>query len=367
MTNLAQRSVAVGLCAQVVLCVPVISANAAVPLIRLVEGMVVTENVAYHESSPEFILSLKHIGADGVQWESTSQLAGADAARSSSGYGSSAMDSADDLQSSHHLFMRFHTGEDAQVGATVMMASGEIFAQLRSSGETAIDVVEIPPDKGDVYNSDNPGMRRNFRGKLTRVAFEKMRILVNGVPVDLPALHARGLLKARDLVHTFDFWWLDDPTIRLLLRYRFEDFTDRRITRIDYPPTPGAGDGTVSATIAKSCRAEIPGIYFASGSAGLLTASLPALGSIAAMIKAHPEWTLTIEGHTDNIGSEQTNLLLSRDRAASVKTALTAQFGIAGARIKIEGFGRTRPVDSNDTVEGRSHNRRVEVSRVCAH
>ena len=49
MTNLAQRSVAVGLCAQVVLCVPVISANAAVPLIRLVEGMVVTENVAYNQ------------------------------------------------------------------------------------------------------------------------------------------------------------------------------------------------------------------------------------------------------------------------------------------------------------------------------
>ncbi|WP_223787760.1 OmpA family protein [Marinicella meishanensis] len=69
---------------------------------------------------------------------------------------------------------------------------------------------------------------------------------------------------------------------------------------------------------------------------------------------------VVIEGHTDNIGSEDYNVRLSEQRAASVKTYLT-DAGIDGDRITTQGLGFTYPVASNDTSEGRQQNRRVEI------
>ena len=72
---------------------------------------------------------------------------------------------------------------------------------------------------------------------------------------------------------------------------------------------------------------------------------------------------LSIEGHTDNIASDQYNLALSARRAAAVKAALGTQFRIAGARLSTAGFGESSPRDRNDTLEGRARNRRVELVR----
>lgn len=336
------------------------------PAITLRDGMVTTQVVEYHAASPDLVIRLEHVGTDGAHWKVESQLAKADEARHSSGYGSGAFDSAEDLKSSHRLFLRFFAGEnEPQVGATTLMLSSDAFDELRAKGETDIDVIEIPPDAGDVYDPDKVATRKNFRGKMTRVGIEPMRIIVNGVPQQIPALHAKGTLKARDLVHTFEFWWIDNPAVRLMLRYRFENYTERRMVRIDFPQDQPNGATPMTAALEKSCRAELSGVYFASGSADLLAASRATLEQIAATLKKHPDWTITIEGHTDNVGSEAANLALSRDRAAAVRDALTSQYGVPSARVKTEAFGRKRPVDSNDTVEGRAHNRRVEVSRTC--
>ncbi len=78
-------------------------------------------------------------------------------------------------------------------------------------------------------------------------------------------------------------------------------------------------------------------------------------------MKEYPNANFHIEGHTDSRGSDSYNLNLSNERAASVRTYLTT-IGISGARLTSEGYGETRPVESNKTAAGRQANRRVEIS-----
>jgi outer membrane protein OmpA-like peptidoglycan-associated protein len=101
-------------------------------------------------------------------------------------------------------------------------------------------------------------------------------------------------------------------------------------------------------------------VHFATGSATIEPDSFPMLGEIASLLKANPSIKkMRIEGHTDNRGNADMNLDLSKRRAASVRTWLV-QHGVEGDRLESEGYGLTRPIESNDTEEGRLANRRVE-------
>ena len=120
-----------------------------------------------------------------------------------------------------------------------------------------------------------------------------------------------------------------------------------------------------SQLASKSCHVELHGIYFNSGSAVLLEESEPMLKQVAGVVKASPEATLTIEGHTDNLGSGEYNQKLSEQRAAAVRDALVNRYGIAPGRLSAKGYGLTRPVETNATFEGRARNRRVELARPC--
>ncbi len=75
---------------------------------------------------------------------------------------------------------------------------------------------------------------------------------------------------------------------------------------------------------------------------------------------------IRIEGHTDHVGSERYNCGLSQRRAASVKRMLAAEFGVSIRRLYALGYGEYRPVESNATVAGRAHNRRVTVVNLDA-
>jgi OOP family OmpA-OmpF porin len=110
-------------------------------------------------------------------------------------------------------------------------------------------------------------------------------------------------------------------------------------------------------------RADVYDLYFDFNSDSLRQESEPTLGEIADVLRRHPDWKLSVEGHTDNIGTDQANLDLSRRRAASVKAALTSRYQVAGSRLTTEGYGESRPQDTNDTLEGRARNRRVELVR----
>jgi OOP family OmpA-OmpF porin len=107
------------------------------------------------------------------------------------------------------------------------------------------------------------------------------------------------------------------------------------------------------------------GIYFNTGSAQILDESRPTLTAVAKLIKESKFALLTIEGHTDNIGTAEYNQDLSERRAEAVRKSLVADFGVPAARLTAKGYGLTRPVETNATSEGRAHNRRVELSRPC--
>lgn len=69
---------------------------------------------------------------------------------------------------------------------------------------------------------------------------------------------------------------------------------------------------------------------------------------------------LKIVGHTDSDGGDETNMQLSKDRAAAVKEALVSVYGVNGSRLTTDGKGESEPIGDNATVEGKSQNRRVE-------
>ena len=100
-------------------------------------------------------------------------------------------------------------------------------------------------------------------------------------------------------------------------------------------------------------------LYFATNATTILLASEEALNDLSTMLLANPEMHIRIIGHTDDIGSEQDNLLLSLGRAEAVKQALVDR-GVNDERIETEGKGETEPIAPNDTEEGRAENRRVE-------
>jgi outer membrane protein OmpA-like peptidoglycan-associated protein len=78
------------------------------------------------------------------------------------------------------------------------------------------------------------------------------------------------------------------------------------------------------------------------------------------MLKARPQWSITIEGHTDSTATAEHNQDLSERRAQAVRQYLESA-GIVTARLSTAGYGATRPVSSNDTPLGRAQNRRVEL------
>ena len=101
-------------------------------------------------------------------------------------------------------------------------------------------------------------------------------------------------------------------------------------------------------------------VLFDTGSHVLKPGAREKLAKISGILLAHPGLTLQIEGHTDSVGSDEYNQQLSERRADSVRDFLAEQ-GVPVSSITARGFGKTQPVASNDTPEGRQRNRRVEL------
>lgn len=115
-----------------------------------------------------------------------------------------------------------------------------------------------------------------------------------------------------------------------------------------------------SQTILSSGRYVTHGILFDTDSDCLKPESAPVIQGVAHALEANPALKLLIEGHTDSVGAAAHNLDLSKRRAEAVKTVLVSQFKIDAARLSAAGLGATKPIDTNDTPQGRSQNRRVE-------
>jgi outer membrane protein OmpA-like peptidoglycan-associated protein len=111
--------------------------------------------------------------------------------------------------------------------------------------------------------------------------------------------------------------------------------------------------------IEESIPARINNLFFNTGESVLLPASIPELKRVAGIIKKN-NLKVEILGHTDIVGDDKMNQTLSEKRAASVKEFLVKE-GCQESMMKTTGYGKTKPVARNDTEEGRSKNRRVEI------
>lgn len=103
------------------------------------------------------------------------------------------------------------------------------------------------------------------------------------------------------------------------------------------------------------------GLSFAVGKATIEVKYYDFLGKVIKSIATFPNSSITIEGHTDSFGSDETNLALSQKRAEAVTQYLQSNMQIDPSRISSIGFGESRPLASNETEEGRAKNRRIEI------
>ena len=131
------------------------------------------------------------------------------------------------------------------------------------------------------------------------------------------------------------------------------------------PPDPGKGFQEIKGKelrltpIREGESIPLTNVFFDTGKAILRDESAPELDRFVAVMNENPKLVAELGGHTDNVGSNETNAKLSQDRADAVREYLIGK-GIEPDRLTSKGFGESKPVAPNDTDEGRQKNRRVE-------
>jgi len=257
-------------------------------------------------------------------------------------------------------------------GLTRLRLSDKSFQEVKSSGKTNLiywDIVSM----GDAVKPDHEG------GLLTRVEPEDVAypMIVNDERVNLPAIHLAGIMdsigkdpraKKNRPAHTeADVYVIDDPLNPLVLMLKLKDpvLHDSKfrieVVKIEYKVAKPVN--LVEKQLTEQKRAVTYGIYFDFNKDTIKPESEPVLKEIVQAMTDNPDWKLTVEGNTDNIGGDAYNLDLSKRRAAAVKETLVTRYHIAPDRLSTNGFGASHPIETNDTLEGRARNRRVELTR----
>lgn len=103
------------------------------------------------------------------------------------------------------------------------------------------------------------------------------------------------------------------------------------------------------------------GLSFPVGDAVIQTQYFSILTRVQKAISIFPNSPIVVEGHTDSQGGDQPNMKLSQERASAVREYLIANLGLPASRVSAIGYGKTQPIASNDTVEGRAQNRRIDI------
>jgi outer membrane protein OmpA-like peptidoglycan-associated protein len=253
-------------------------------------------------------------------------------------------------------------------GYTAFTISRAVYNRVRAEHEVryttmGVDSSAIVPGVGGQIAARVP-----YRGTLSLAndKTETVPVLLNGRRVALPAIHLRGRFAYQERHSDFDLWVLADSANPLILKTTKSARTYQTV-RIDYTDAEAGKMALheMEGDLKRLCRMELPGVYFAFASAELEPASDVALERVAALLARHPDWSFTVEGHTDSIGNAAFNLTLSRKRAEAVRAALIRSHGVAPGRLQSTGYGSARPRETNATLEGRARNRRVELSRDC--
>jgi outer membrane protein OmpA-like peptidoglycan-associated protein len=296
-------------------------------------------------------------------------------------------------------------------GSTAIGISSDSLKKLKAGQPVEISISNAYSGEYGVDENVRPNLY-DFQtpGTITRVEASAvmMPVIVNDVKTALPAIHAKGDFAGE----AAEFYILDDTANPLTLKFRIginavppmikeqveecaemakaapamskmlctgktvpSDRDVLEVVSISYrcaptavaaaAPQPAAalsgGETEVEHALATSGKVAVYDIHFGFNSAVIREESAPRLKEIAEVLKQHGDWRLSVNGHTDNISSDQYNLDLSKRRAEAVKAALVTQYGIDAARLATSGLGETQPVETNETLEGRARNRRVEL------
>jgi outer membrane protein OmpA-like peptidoglycan-associated protein len=305
-----------------------------------------------------------------------------------------------DLQTAHDYMQWFSPNQpEVMPGTTAISISREVLAELKEKGETPFSfragglkgmAGSLLGALGQMAGGGAPKEAQDLAsmGKeectLMRAGsgLASFPVLLNDQRVSLAAVRAQ--CSTEDGIA--DFYFLDDLENPLALAWKLGEAGDTlQVVKISYPqqkqppsapgnrnpssaqaaprsPAGGGGGGQqIEQELKQKGQAEVYGIYFDFASDKIKPESEPVLHEIADALSHNPAWKLRVEGHTDNIGGDDYNLDLSQRRAEAVRLALVTRYHIAAHRLTPQGFGATRPKETNDTLAGRARNRRVEL------
>ncbi len=144
------------------------------------------------------------------------------------------------------------------------------------------------------------------------------------------------------------------------------DFSNTTMITQDIIEVEAADTGMVTAKnmdedIASTGHIAIYDILFDAGKAAIKPKSAMALQNIADYLNANPSKRYYVVGHTDNTGEFEANMSLSKNRAKAVMDYLVNKLGVANSQLNAHGAGSLSPIASNNTLEGKTKNRRVEI------
>jgi outer membrane protein OmpA-like peptidoglycan-associated protein len=282
-----------------------------------------------------------------------------------------------DMESARHWQSLFANNQpEVFPGTTSFQVSALLFNELKKGGQAEFSCSCAPGTAGalgPLANVFGEALGANSPEGKALAAFSKLSgtlrrveatpvpfpVIVNDVRVTLPTIHARARLTVDGArAEEGEVYILDDPQNRMILFGKIGPQGTRTV-KISFPTEAPR----IASELAKAGRVDVYGIYFDFGSAALRPESEPVLEEIADALTKNAAWKLKIDGHTDNIGGDPANLDLSKRRAASVRDALVSRYKINTTRLTTDGFGASRPKETNATAEGRARNRRVELVR----
>lgn len=354
------------------------STTAAGGAAPLKEGMLVVTAVADMSGDYESFKQITRIDANGVtlSYKSEHPKSGGSAQPSETSTSRTVL--THDLTSAHDYVEIFGSNDPPSFpGSTAISASHDVLAELKGQGTTQFTfrpdglkgaVSSLVNTLGGIAGIDPKSIGDGSLAKASKeectlqllgdgpVAFP---VLLNGEATKLPAVHAHCTTDDGPA----DFYILDQPDFPLMLSWKLGQGSRLQVIKITYPVEKKASAPKMEQDLEEKKKVEIYGIYFDFASDRLKPESTPVLDEIAQVMEKHPAWKLSVSGHTDNVGGDAYNLDLSKRRAAAVKQALVTRYHIAPDRPATDGYGASRPVDTNDTLEGRARNRRVELMR----
>lgn len=282
-----------------------------------------------------------------------------------------------DIANAHEVQM-YYSHQDPKVfpGTTSLDVSKEVFQQIKTKGETTFtyrvfqrqsaqaalgNLLSAIAGGGDSGAKSVPSnSMRPINCALQRAAAGDVAFpaILNDKPVELPAI----FVTCHSDNDNLQLYVLDDENNPIVLaeESKLGEFHSQ-VTKISFPEERSVN--RIEQALQQNGRAQVYGIYFDFASATIRPQSKPVLDEIAKAMQDNPGWKLSIEGHTDNIGGDASNLELSKRRVVAVMKALTEQYHVAVSRFTTAGFGASRPVETNETLEGRARNRRVELVR----